>query len=138
MPPGEVIAILRRTLADEPHLRWAYLFGSAARGPRYRDVDVAVMPAPSMPGGGVAWGQIVARLEAAVQKKVDLVDLQTRHLPLVGPMLEGRVVVLDRDPAARHAWEADTTSRWLDFRPAYAEADRIRKLALQQRLRGVR
>jgi hypothetical protein len=101
-------------------------------------VDVAVMPAPSMPGGGVAWGQIVARLEAAVQKKVDLVDLQTRHLPLVGPMLEGRVVVLDRDPAARHAWEADTTSRWLDFRPAYAEADRIRKLALQQRLRGVR
>jgi predicted nucleotidyltransferase len=138
MQPGEVIAIVRRTLADEPHLRWAYLFGSAVRGPRYRDVDVAVMPASSMPAGGVAWGPIVARLEAAVRTRVDLVDLQTRHLPLVGPMLEGRVVVLDRDPAARHAWEAETTSRWLDFRPAFTEANRIRQLALQRRLRGVR
>jgi predicted nucleotidyltransferase len=134
MQPGEVIAILRRTLADEPHLRWAYLFGSAVRDARHRDVDVAVMPAPSMPAGGVAWGQIVARLEDAVQAKVDLVDMQTRHLPLVGPMLEERVVVLDRVPAARHAWEAETTSRWLDFRPAYARAIRTRTLTLQRRL----
>ena len=133
-----VIDALRRTLACEPHLRWAYLFGSAQRGGSYRDVDVAVMPAQSMPAGAVAWGQLVTRLEAAVHAKVDLVDLQLPNLPFVGPMLEARVVVLDREPEARHAFEADTTSRWLDFRPAYEEANRIRSLAMQRRLRGAR
>jgi predicted nucleotidyltransferase len=134
--PGEVIEILRRTLAGEPHLRWAYLFGSAARSPHHRDVDVAVMPAPSLPAGAVVWGQIVARLESALQAKVDLVDLAQPDLPLIGPMLEARVVVLDREPDARHGWEADTTSRWLDFRSSYEEANRIKILALQRRLRG--
>ncbi len=136
--PAEAIDAVRLVLAAEPHLRWAYVFGSVARGTTYRDVDVAIMPAPSMPPGAVAWGQLVARLEATLGTKVDLVDLDTADLPFVGPMLCERIVVLDRDRDRRHAWEAETTSRWLDFRPSYEEAQRVRTLAMQRRLSGAR
>jgi predicted nucleotidyltransferase len=134
--PDEVIDAVRKALAVEPHLRWGYVFGSVARKVPYRDVDVAVMPAATMPAGAVAWGQIIARLEAAIGRKVDLVDLTQPNLPLVGPLLTERVVVLDHEAQARRTWEAETTSRWLDFKPSWEEANRIRRLAMQRRLRG--
>ncbi|MEO6597460.1 MAG: nucleotidyltransferase domain-containing protein [Planctomycetota bacterium] len=134
--PSEVIEAVKSALAREPHLRWAYVFGSVVRGSTYRDVDVAIMPASTMPAGGVAWGVIVARLEAAVAIKVDLVDLSQPNLPLIGPMLAERVVVVDREPAVRRSFEVETTSRWLDFRPSYEEFLRIRTLAMQKRLQG--
>jgi predicted nucleotidyltransferase len=42
----ELEQALRDVLAREPRVQWAYLFGSAARGERHRDVDVAVMKRP--------------------------------------------------------------------------------------------
>lgn len=129
-----VIAAVAATLAAEAGLRWGYVFGSVARGEPHRDVDVAVMPSASMPTGAVAWGQLVARLEAAAGSKVDLVDLGQADLPFVGPMLTERVVVLDRERTARCTWEAETTSRWLDFQPSYLEFLRVRDLAMRQRL----
>jgi predicted nucleotidyltransferase len=134
----EMVDAVTRVLADEPHVRWAYVFGSVARSGSYRDVDVAVMPAASMAPGAVAWGRIIARLEAATGTKVDLVDLSHPDLPLVGPMLTERVVVVDREREARLQWEVETTARWLDFRPAYEAAGRTRTMAMQARLRGAR
>ncbi len=133
-----IVDAVRRVLAAEPHLRWAYLFGSLARGEPFRDVDVAVMPAPEFPSGLVYWGRLVAALEETTGHRVDLADLTTAELPFVGPMLEERIVVLDRHTAARRTFEAETTSRWIDFRPHWQEAQRLRELALQQRLRQAR
>lgn len=133
--PAEMVEEVRRVLAAEPHLRWGYVFGSVARGTTtYRDVDVAIMPAPTMPPGILPFGQIVARLEATLGTKVDLVDLSAAELPFVGPMLCERIVVLDRERDARHVWEAETTVRWIDFRPSYEEALRVRTLAMQRRV----
>ena len=84
----------------------------------------------------VEWGQLVAALEAVLHSPVDLVDLRSAPLSLVGPMLEQRVVVVDRERGARHEWEADTTSRWLDFRPALERFSQVRREALAARLRG--
>lgn len=125
-------------LTERSDAQWAYVFGSVARGGPFRLVDVAIMPSASMPSGAVAWGQLVARLEAAVGTTVDLVDPGQPDLPLFGPMLCERVVVLDRDRAARIAWEAETTSRWLDFRPSHEEFLRLRDLAMRQRLQEKR
>ena len=134
--PTELIEATRQALTAEPHLRWAYVFGSVARGQPGRDLDVAIMPAVTMPGGAVVWGEMIARLEAVASRRVDLVDLGCANLPLLGPMLLDRVVVLDRDPDARHVFEAETTSRWLDFKPSFDAAERIRTAAMQDRLRG--
>ena len=131
MDAAEAIAVVRRILAEEPDVRWAYVFGSAARGGPHRDVDVAVMPTPATTAAGL--GAIVARLETAVGCKVDLVDLTSAELPFVGPMLRERIVVVDREPGARHAWEANTTSRWLDFEPSFREFLAVRERAAQRR-----
>lgn len=130
----EALAAVTRVLHDEPAIRWAYVFGSVARGQPFRDVDVAVMPAASALDGAVVWGQLVARIEAAVGTSVDLIDLRRAELSLVGPMLRERRVVLDREGQARRTWEADTTSRWLDFEPAYEEFLRRRSDAMRLRL----
>jgi predicted nucleotidyltransferase len=133
---GDLITAVRDVLAGEPHVRWAYVFGSVARGGAGRDVDVALMPAAEMPRGAVCWGSCIARLEAATGRAVDLVDLGCAAITLLGPMLCDRVVVVDRDRDARVAFEAAATMRWLDFKPCQAEAERIRVLAMQRRLRG--
>lgn len=132
--PAELLQRVRDVLARQQDVVWAYVFGSVVRGGSYRDVDVAVMPADDMPDGAVAWGQRIAELEGVVGTTVDLIDLRTATLQLLGAMLQERVVVLDRDPTARHRWEADSCSRWLDFKPAHEEACRVRQLALRQRL----
>jgi len=129
-----VLASVRTVLSARSDLDWAYVFGSAARGDHFRDVDVAVMPSASMPGGAVAFGQLIAALEQAVGTTVDLVDLRSAPLPLLGALLPERVVVLDREPQRRRTWEAEASSRWLDFKPCWDEANRIRELALQERL----
>ncbi|MBI5851587.1 MAG: nucleotidyltransferase domain-containing protein [Planctomycetes bacterium] len=131
----EVIAQVEPLLAAEPALRWAYLFGSCARDAvAPRDVDVAVMPREGAYPTAVDWGMLIATLEAAAGMPVDLVDLRTAPLPLAGTLLEDRVVLLDREPGARHVWEADTTSRWIDFRPAYERYTRVRQMAMSERL----
>lgn len=134
MDAAAVVDVVRQVLAGEPAVRWAYVFGSVARGERYRDVDVAVMPRAGALTGAVAWGQLVARLEAVLGAKVDLVDLSAAELPLVGPMLRERRIVVDAEPDVRRAWEVDTTSRWLDFEPAYLEFLRRRSDAMRLRV----
>ena len=86
----------------------------------------------------VAFGLLVARLEAAAGCKVDLVDLRAVSLPLAGDLLRDRIVLVDRDRDARHEWEADTTSRWLDFKPAYERSAEVRRQAMLARAAGGR
>lgn len=147
MPLAPTLAIMVRTedvltcvqpaLVGEAGLRWAYLFGSCARGPAGRDVDIAVMPSEGTFPTAVDWGQLIARLEDVAGSKVDLVDLRVAPLPLVGSILsEHRRVLVDRERDARHAWEADTMVRWIDFKPAYERYQRVRREAMEQRLRG--
>ncbi|MFY9343920.1 MAG: nucleotidyltransferase domain-containing protein [Planctomycetota bacterium] len=125
-------------LATEPHVRWAYVFGSVVRGGTFRDVDVAVMPTKEMPPSALVWGQLTARLEDVLGTKVDLVDLSHAGLPFAGPMLLDRRVVVDRDPDARHTWEANTTSRWIDFKHSYDEFLDRRNRAMRARMESRR
>lgn len=131
---ARIPATVRAVLSARQDLDWAYLFGSAARGEHFRDVDVAVMPNEAMAAGAVAFGSLIAAIEQATASTVDLIDLRSASLPLLGALLPDRIVVLDRDPDRRRTWEADATSRWLDFRPAFERANRIREMALRQRL----
>lgn len=131
---------LRQTLTDvlaaDDRIAWAYLFGSAARGGAFRDLDVAIMPREGAYDRLLDLGMLVARLEEACGYKVDLVDVRDATLTLLGPLLCERVVLLDRDPQRRSVWEIDTTRRWLDFRPAWERFQEVRAEALRRRLAG--
>ena len=120
---------LSATLASQPDARWAYLFGSAARGGPFRDLDVALMPAPSA-RGAVALGGIIAALEDAVRDvKLDVVDLGAAPPALAGVIAREGLVLLDREPAERQAWEIQATRCALDIAPWLARYAALREAA---------
>jgi predicted nucleotidyltransferase len=124
---------LSETLAGDASVRWAYLFGSAARGETFNDLDVAVMLADSA-RGAVALGRVAARIEAASKgSPADVVDLGSAAPALAGRIVrEGRLLA-DREPEARRLWEIEANRRALDIEPWLAEFARLRNEALRRR-----
>lgn len=123
---------LRDALATDPAVRWAYLFGSAARGEPFRDLDVAVMLAPEA-RGAVGLGRVVARIEeAAGGVRVDVVDLESAAPALAGRIVrEGRVLV-DHDAGARWSWAIQANRIALDIEPWLAEGQRLRNAVVRR------
>lgn len=124
---------LREELKKDERVRWAYVFGSFARREPFRDIDVAVMSAPESSWSALELGRLCLRLEHATGRSVDVIDLRRTSLPLLGSILRDRVVLVDRDPDERHAWEATTASRWFDFEPAFSRCSAVRREALRRR-----
>ena len=124
---------LREGLEGCSEVRWAYLFGSCARGEAFRDVDVAVMLGTGA-RGAVALGRVVNRAEDAARgAPVDVVDLAAAAPALAGRVVrEGRLLV-DREPETRREWEVAANQRALDIEPWLAESDHLRSEALRQR-----
>jgi predicted nucleotidyltransferase len=122
---------LREALEADPTVRWAYLFGSAARGEAFHDLDVGVMLDPQA-RGAVALGRIVGALEAAAAGvPVDVTDLASAAPALNGRIVrEGRVLV-DHAPSDRTTWALEANRRALDIEPWLAEGQRLRAAALR-------
>jgi predicted nucleotidyltransferase len=124
---------LWEALSPEADIRWAYLFGSAARREPFRDLDVAVMLRADA-RGAVALGRVANRVEdAADGLPVDVVDLASAAPALAGRIARERHVLVDRDPEARRDREVDANRRALDIEPWLAEFERLRNEALRQR-----
>ncbi|MFZ5470278.1 MAG: nucleotidyltransferase family protein [Myxococcota bacterium] len=112
---------MERVLTAEPEARWAYLFGSAARGQGdWRDLDVGVVTSRGF--GLLDLGRLASALEEATRERVDVVDLGAAPPIFVHDILRGRTrLLLDRERGARLDWESEQISRALDFLPTYQE-----------------
>jgi predicted nucleotidyltransferase len=127
---------LSGALARDPAVRWAYLFGSAARGEPFRDLDIGVVLDPELGRGAVRYGLLIAALEQAVPEfLVDVVDLSAASPALQAAAVRQGRVLLDRESAARKAWEIDVARRWLDLEPWIARGQALRLEALRARRR---
>jgi predicted nucleotidyltransferase len=126
---------LRDALTPETTVRWAYLFGSGARGEPFRDLDVALMLADDA-RGGVALGRVAAHLEEAVPEvPVDVVDLRSAAPLLAGKIVREGQVLIDRDAQARRLWQTHANRRALDIEPWLERFERLRRKALEERAR---
>jgi predicted nucleotidyltransferase len=123
---------IQRVLAAAPEVRWAYLFGSAARDDGWwHDLDVGVVTAPRL--GLLDLGRLAGDLESAAGAPVDLVDLAAAPAVFVYQALrDGTRVLVDRDREARLDWESERISQALDFLPDYRAA----LAAWRRRIRG--
>jgi predicted nucleotidyltransferase len=110
---------LRRMLEDEPDIRYALLFGSGARGALRTDsdLDVAIELRPGAARGSQALGRLVARLETATRRSIDLVLIDEAPSPLAYRIFRDGRVVLERDHAALVARKARAILDYLDFKP---------------------
>jgi predicted nucleotidyltransferase len=129
-----LVSRLRSVLDANPAVRWAYLFGSAARGEAFRDLDVGVVLHSEQGRGAVQFGSLVASLESAVPGvSVDLVDLAAAAPGIRGQAVREGILLIDRDGEARKDWEIDVARVWFDLEPWIRRGDALRLEALEAR-----
>ena len=98
----------------------AYLFGSVARGDdgAGSDVDVALLYQRDPPP---TFAALPLRLEGDVERVLgrpaDVVTLNTAPVDLCARVLRDGVLLLDRDPSRRIAFEVRTRNVWFDSQP---------------------
>jgi len=116
---AELIDSLRAALTDAPCVA-AWLFGSRARGDARTDsdVDVAVLfgrPRPTrleeLPMS------LLAALERAVGREVDLVILDGADPDLIHRVLRDGILLAERDRSARIAFEVGARNAYFDLAP---------------------
>ena len=116
---GRLKASIPDAFRGEPVL-FAYLYGSHARGDTHprSDVDVAVYLDPSVPATAHL-GQALA-IAGQVERSagigpVEVLVLNSAPLPVVGRVIEERVVIYSRDEPARVEFESVRHRQFLDF-----------------------
>jgi hypothetical protein len=114
-------------LKSNPHIIFAYLFGSFAKEKQrpLSDIDIAVY---------LKQGTNVAECKLAILERmidilqtdeIDLVVLNSANLPLVINVLKSKKIIVDKEPFARHIFESLEMRKYFDFS--------IREIAILQR-----
>jgi len=111
--------VLRDVLAADPRIAYALLFGSVARGTEnsFSDVDVAIGLTPGTTLSPYDIGGIVAELEMAVERDVDLVILDKAPSPLAYRVFRDGRLLVETDRAARVERQTRAILEYLDFKP---------------------
>ncbi len=107
-------------LHQNPDLVCAYLFGSAARGEDTpdSDIDLAVLTSAPCPMTLLnPLSRLQLRLEDALRRAVDLVDLRTAPPDLVHRILRDGILLVDRAPNERIAFEVQARNDYFDVLP---------------------
>ena len=104
-------------LKSNSHIIFAYLFGSLAKRKQQplSDVDIAVY---LKQGANVAECKlaILGRLIDILRTdEVDLVVLNAANLPLVINILKNKIIIVDKEPFARHIFESLVMRKYFDF-----------------------
>jgi hypothetical protein len=108
----------RRALEAAPAVVFAYLFGSLARAaPRpLSDVDIAVYLRESTRAADAKLMLFDLLTSSLETDDVDLVILNTAPISLVGRIVQGRKLLVDREPFLRHRFESAKLREFSDFR----------------------
>lgn len=122
---------LRRCLAGRgtgDDLAAAWLFGSVARGDddQRSDVDVAVLyqrdPPATFEGLPL---RLEGELESLLGRRTEVISLNSAPVDLCARVLRDGVLLLDRNPALRIAFEVRTRNTWFDLQPVLRTYRRI-------------
>ncbi|UUA72398.1 type VII toxin-antitoxin system MntA family adenylyltransferase antitoxin [Cellvibrio sp. QJXJ] len=106
MEQKKIIAALEK----HPEINIAYIFGSVAKGTARPDSDLDIAVQDSKPLTTEQYIALVEDLAIASGRAIDLIDLKTTGVPLLGEILQGqRLLGSDADHAElikRHLFES--------------------------------
>jgi len=100
-----------------PQVKFAYLYGSLARGDSwiYSDVDIAVYLFPEKPTHLFDLRAALAR--ALKRDDIDLLIMNhTNNIILLEAIIREGVLLFERDPDLRQQFESETLHQAIDFR----------------------
>ncbi len=131
---GHAVERLREALNRDLSIRWAYLFGSAARAEPFRDLDIGVVLKDTEARGAVRFGTLVAALESVVPEfPLDVVELTSASPALRASAVQQGHLLVDNDPDARKDWETHVARIWLDLAPWIARGQALRLESLRRK-----
>jgi predicted nucleotidyltransferase len=133
---GQISEKLRPSFQQRPEIRFAYLFGSLARGTdnRMSDVDLAVFldrerfPAEKSAGPyGYRAALIAELMQVLGTSRVDVVVLNDAVLFLKFQVVRYGVPIYEADHLERVRFQAETFSRYFDLKP-FLEVSRASRI----------
>lgn len=109
----------------------AYLFGSRANGRPRPDSDLDVAVLFDRPTGLLERETLAGRLQAALEREVDLTVLDDAPLVIRGRVVQEGRPIYSSDEPRRVSFEVLTRSMYLDFLPTHREMTRayLRRVA---------
>lgn len=101
----------------DKRIKFAYLFGSRARGQAgpLSDTDIAVYLSEDCDLAEAKLEVIGKLMDHLGTERVDLVILNTAPLPLAARVIRCSEVLVDRDPFSRHRYESRILREYFDF-----------------------
>lgn len=114
---SHLLPSVREYLDKHPNVVFAYLFGGLARGrvSPLSDVDIAIY---MVDGTDIVQEklEILGKLNELLKTdEVDLVVLNTAPLPLAARIIKNKIILVDKMPFTRHAFESLTIREYFDF-----------------------
>ncbi len=108
---------VREYLDKHPKVVFAYLFGGLARGrvSPLSDVDIAIY---TVDGADIVQEklEILGKLNELLKTdEVDLVILNSAPLPLAARIIKNKIILADKIPFTRHAFESLILREYVDF-----------------------
>lgn len=107
---------LKTYLLENPNVVFAYIFGSFARGKNtsLSDIDIAVyLNNPNR----IDYLKLYTEISNSLGRDdLDLIVLNTAPISITGRVIQNRIVLVDKDPARRHAYESLILREFFDFR----------------------
>jgi predicted nucleotidyltransferase len=110
---------VRQVLAEDSRVEYALVFGSSARGTAHAgsDLDVAVGLGSPARLGALELGDLIARLEHAAGRSVDLVVLDEAPAGLAYRVFRDGRVIVEKSHRALVERKTRAILEYLDFRP---------------------
>jgi len=104
-------------LRSVPEIKFAYLFGTLAKGKLLplSDIDVAIYCREETDFNENKLEILGQLMEILQTEEIDLVILNRAPLPLRMEILESKRVIVDHDPFLRHSYESLTMREYFDF-----------------------
>ncbi|MGC8901686.1 MAG: type VII toxin-antitoxin system MntA family adenylyltransferase antitoxin, partial [bacterium] len=108
---------LEQFFQREERVIFAYLFGSLAKGKQrpLADVDIAVYLKTLEAIADYKLELFLKLSDALGTSEIDLVILNTAPISLTGRIVQGRQVIIDKEPFKRHLYESLTLREFFDF-----------------------
>ena len=119
LPPNinQLLPAAGSYLQSHHNVLFAYLFGSLAKGAPapLSDVDIAVFLKRGDHNAKNKLELLGGLIDVLETDEIDLVILNTAHLPLLMNILRNKKVIVDKEPFARQIFESLTMRKYFDF-----------------------